>query len=217
VDEHELLLRHAERWAVEHDRPLDRDLVGLVVRLRADHDDLAANLWPGGSAEHLMLERWPAHGPAEPPDVDSLQASLDTYWRFLRATGRMAAASAEPALLRKEAKKAARRMPAACADTSRYGAAKSLLGFGDEIGLSLEDVADEDQLQPRLEEIIAAWNALPIDERRRRSGDAVGLGGFPGSDMAGGLDDAYVPNDPSVTAPYVRSSEFIRKVLELAA
>lgn len=220
MDEHELLLRHAERWAAEQDRPFDRDLVGLVVRLRADHDGLAANLWPGGSAEHLMLERWPAHGPVGPPDIDTLLASLDTYWRFLRATGRMAAASAEPALLRKEAKRAAKRMPAACADTSRYGAAKSLLGFGNEIGLALEDVADEDQFQARLQQITDAWNALPIDERRRRSGATVGIGGFPGSglpDESDGLDDSYVPNDPSVSAPYIRSSEFIRKVLDLAA
>lgn len=217
MGEHELLLRHAERWAAEHDRGFDRSLVELVLDLRSTHDGLAANLWPAGSCSDLMLQRWPSHGPVEAPDLDLLLDSLDTFWRFLRSTGRMAGASAEPAQLRKEARKAAKQMPEACADTSRYGVAKSMMGFGSEIGLSLDDVDSIDAANARLQQIVEAWNALPIEERRRRSGDEVTLPGlFGGQD--GDVDlDASKPNDPSVSAPFARSSPFVAKVLELAA
>ena len=217
MGEHELLLRHAERWAAEHDRGFDRSLVELVLDLRSTHDDRAANLWPAGSVADLMLHRWPSHGPVEAPDADLMVDSLDTFWRFLRSTGRMAGASAEPAQLRKEARKAAKQMPEACADASRYGVAKSLVGFGGEIGLSLDDVDGIDEANARMQQIVEAWNALPIEERRRRSGEDMGLPG-----LADGLDvdmdpDASKPNDPSVSAPFARSSPFVAKVLELAA
>ena len=136
MNDHELLLRHAERWASEKKRPLDTDLLVTALDLRATHDGLAANNWRAGSVRHLMLTRWPAHGPAGVPDVASLVDSLDTFWRFLRSTGRMAGASAEPKALLTEAKAAAKRMPEACADPSRHGTAKSLLAFGRDLGIT---------------------------------------------------------------------------------
>ncbi len=116
-----------------------------------------------------MLTRWPAHGPLDPPDVPTLLATLETFWRFLRNTGRMAGGSADPGDLAREAKSASRRMAAACADPANFGQSKQLFSFGREIGITLDDVADTYEANQRMEKIVEAWNALPAEERLRRS------------------------------------------------
>ena len=63
---------------------------------------MAARLGDG-----LMTVRWPGHGPLDPPDIDALVATLDTFWRFLRATGRMASGSADVKTLVREARRSA--------------------------------------------------------------------------------------------------------------
>lgn len=75
--------------------------------------------WPEGSAETLLLHRWPANGPIQEPDVGPLVESLETFWRFLRATGRMRSGSADPKTLVKEARRAAPKIPVVCADPER--------------------------------------------------------------------------------------------------
>ena len=232
MDENELLLRHADKWSAERNRTFDSELVSLALSLRDTHDGLAANQWPAGSANHLMLVRWPAHGPVEPPDVETLTGSLDTFWGFLRSTGRMARASAPPAELRREAKRAAPKMAAACADENRFGSAKQLLGYGKEIGIDLDDVPDIDEANRRLQQIVEAWNAQPVDERLARSQ------GWLGGDEAEADDDLYDPTllpdsplfefdqdgalllpealDLAASAAQARSSGIVRRMLALA-
>ena len=67
MDPHELLIRHAVAWADKRKQPLDPDLLGTVLQLRDVHDATAPQEWPTGSAEHLMLVRWPSHGPLRCP------------------------------------------------------------------------------------------------------------------------------------------------------
>lgn len=243
MDDNELLIRHAARWAGERSKALDADLLESALRLRSLHDGLAANRWPAKSVEHLMLVRWPSHGPQGCPDVPVLVTTLDTFWRFLRSTGRMAAASSEPGDLLREAKAAARKMPAACADPTNWSESKQLLDFGREIGISMDDLADIDEANARMQRIMDAWNALPQEERWRRSPSAGNAGSRMGralTDAAaswqqiGGLpagwqlpepprlddepdeDDHLYANDPKVSAPQVRRSPFVQKVLALA-
>ncbi|MGM0386444.1 MAG: hypothetical protein ACQERF_10770 [Actinomycetota bacterium] len=102
----ELLIRHAAKWAEKRSAPLDADLLETALELRSLHDGLTANRWPEGSVEHLMLERWPAHGPSGAPDVAALVATLESFWKFLSNTGRMARGSADPRILRAEARRA---------------------------------------------------------------------------------------------------------------
>lgn len=225
MDDNELLLRHAEKWAGERKRTFDRDLVETAIDLRATHDGLDANKWPADSARHLMLSRWPSHGPVGVPDVAALVDSLDSFWRFLRTTGRMGGGSAEPAALAKEAKQAAKKMAAACADERNHGAAKSMLSFGAEIGIGLDDVPDLETMNERLQQIQAAWNALPADERRRRS---PGLDQLPVArpdpllDWADDdpYDDLYPDlsgelNDPAVSAPHFVGSPYLASLCAL--
>lgn len=195
MDENELLLRHAAKWADQRQRPFDRELMELVLDLRATHDEASANVWPRGSAEHLMLSRWPLHGPLEPPEPDALVTSLDTFWGFLRSTGRMSGASAQPAELRKEAKRAAPKMAAACADPSRFGVAKQLLGFGSDIGIDLSDVSSMDEANARMQQIMDAWNAQPPEERMARSEQWPAVGPVLGDEP---LDDDELFDDEEV-------------------
>lgn len=241
MDEHELLLRHVERWACERNRVMDVELLDEVLRLRSVHDGLAANRWPPRSVTHLMLTRWPAHGPLDLPDIPTLLATLETFWRFLRNTGRMSGGSADPGDLAREAKSASRRMAAACADPANFGQSKQLFSFGREIGITLDEVADADEANQRMEKIVEAWNALPVEERLRRSPASGNAGSRMGSaitkaagqlqdhgELAAGWqlpesprlddpsdDEQMFPSDPAVSAPQLRAAGFIRQVLAL--
>lgn len=143
-----------------------------------------------------MLVRWPAHGPVEPPDVDDLVESLDTFWGFLRSTGRMSTASAQPAQLRREARRAAPKMAAACADQASFGTAKQILDFGSEIGINLDDVPDIDEANRRLQQIVEAWNAQPDEARLARSQHWPGSGRPSGRDLLEAAEESAVPGFP---------------------
>lgn len=168
MEGHELLVRHAAKWAEGKRRLLDVDLLTTALDLRSFQDERGDTYWPPGSVDHLLLARWPGHGPAGVPDVERLATSLDTYVHFLRATGRMASGSADPKTLAKEARRAAPRMAAACADTARHSPSKVLTGFAREVGLDLEEAASLEEMQGRLQQVMDAWNALPHDERTSR-------------------------------------------------
>lgn len=196
MDENELLIRHALAWAQKRKQSLNRDLLETTLSLRDFHDGQRPQEWPLGSVEHLMLVRWPSHGP-DAPDVDALVATLDSFWRFLRGTGRMASVSATPKDLTKEARRAASGMRAACADPSRHGASKSLLQFGQEIGVSLDDVESTEEMNERLQLIMNRWNALPDDERLARSpGVSAHQGSRPGQSITEFVGEMASADDP---------------------
>lgn len=103
------LLQHAEDWATARKRPFDRALVALALRARAKDADQTGECWRTGSAEHLMRQVERRH-PIDVTTVSAMVDGLDTFWRFLRATGRMRSGSAEPKELTREVRRAARRM-----------------------------------------------------------------------------------------------------------
>ncbi|KGN30743.1 hypothetical protein N802_05930 [Knoellia sinensis KCTC 19936] len=165
--DHDLLLTHAARWAESKKRPLDLALLETVLDLVTKYDERSAQAWPPGSARNLVLHRWPANGPTALPDRDALRDSLDTYWRFLRATGRMTSGSAAPADLVKELRRALPAMAEATGDRSNWSQGRVLQDFGSSIGIELDGVATMEEMQARLDRIMAAWNALPTEERIR--------------------------------------------------
>lgn len=244
MGDHDLLLRHAHRWAESKGQVLDEKILETVLDLRDHHDEQRPQAWPAGSVEHLMLVRWPSHGPSEVPEPQELVATLETFWRFLRSTGRMATGSADIKSLTKEARRAAPHMAEACADPARHGATKSILEYGESIGISLDGATTVEELQERLDQVVEAWNALPVDERRRRSpGPTAHQGSAPGQRATGiaqaltagapfdpsmfdqpswddGLDevdDEPMPRkDPGDVARSVQRSPFVQQVLRLA-
>lgn len=129
----EPLVVEATAWAAARGRELDGPLLASLLDLRLAHDGAGDAWWPAGSARHLMLVRLPQHGPADLPDADAVVSSLDAWWRWLRATGRMSAASAAPADLVAEARRARRGMeregarPAAVARRTAWAAHRERL------------------------------------------------------------------------------------------
>lgn len=192
--DYELLLRHTEGWARDKKRPLDRDLLETVIGLRSFHDVREAQEWPAGSVEHLMLVRWPSHGPAEEPDVPALIETLDTFWRFLRSTGRMRSGSAEPKELLKEAKRAGTGMREACADTNRHSSTKSLMRFAAESGMSLDGAGSVEELNERLQQVTEAFNDLPFEERARWLPDPGDRDSVPARQMTDLVNDVLGGN-----------------------
>lgn len=129
----EPLVVEATAWAAARGRQLDGPLLASLLDLRLAHDGAGDAWWPAGSARHLMLVRLPQHGPADLPDAEAVVSSLDAWWRWLRATGRMSAASAAPADLVAEARRARRGMeregarPAALARRTAWAAHRERL------------------------------------------------------------------------------------------
>ncbi|HEU0288200.1 MAG TPA: hypothetical protein VFR22_14225 [Nocardioidaceae bacterium] len=230
--EHELLMRHFAAWAEAKNRDVDLDFVGRLLDLRFAYDEEPATYWPAGSIEDLLLRLWPAKGEVTPPHADTVATSLDAYMRFLRSTGRMAAKSASPNDLRKEARRSAPRMAEVAADRSTWSAGKTLSEYGREIGVDLDNAPDVESLQAKLDEINDSWNALPIHERRRRMpspSDDPELTGAEQAMDAYGIDDPIealilgfryeLPDGtlPPVkgTAPLVRDSAYTQSLVAL--
>ena len=223
MDESNLLVRHAEAWAAQKGRSLDGDLLGDVVDLRLRYDDLAIGAWPAGSAERLLLVIWPAYG-HELPDPDRFRDTLDSFWGFLRATGRMTAGSASPAELRKEARRALPKMVAAYDDPARHSQGRVLGDFGRSIGIELDGAADIEELQERLHLVQSAWNALPQEERIRRMPDPSPKGWraqaanppWPDADEPDDDDAGIEPGDVRRSGELARTSGFVQGCLALA-
>ncbi|ROR54444.1 hypothetical protein EDD41_1651 [Luteococcus japonicus] len=113
-------------WAGRRGHQLDVDLLVQALDLRLLHDDLGDNHWPAGSVRQLMVERYPASGPVEPPAAEELLATLEVFWRFLRSDGRMNVRSASPAELVAEGRKARGRMAKACQEAAMVTARRAL-------------------------------------------------------------------------------------------
>lgn len=98
-----MLLRQAETWASGKGRPLDQDLLEPALEVWARHTEHDVRRWPTGSAGRFVES-------TDEPHVRLLVESLESFWRFLRSTGRMRSGSAEPAALTKEAWRAVRKV-----------------------------------------------------------------------------------------------------------
>ena len=219
----------AAAWAAERQFPFDTAMADEVLRLREIHDGLAPSLWPAGSVDHFVLRTCPAYASAL-PDPDTLGTTLSALWGFLRATGRMNSGSASPAELRKEARRALPHLQAAWEDPARHSQGRVLGDFGRSIGISLDGAETVEDLQARLEEVQAAWNNLPVEERRRLMPDPSPKGavadrwtrsinaGFemPEGDSPDDEDDGIVRGDPASSARQARASGFVQACLQLA-
>ena len=226
--EHSLLLTHLERWAAEHNRPVDLDLLEQLLDLRSTYDGVLATSWPSGSVTDLLLRLWPAKGQGPGPDPDTVAESFDTFVRFLRNTGRMAGGSADPKDLSREARRAAPKMAGASANRSQWSPGKVLGEHAQKLGLDLDGAQSLDDLDARMAVVNTSWNSLPIHERQRlmpNPGDQLRSGRLRAMDAYGTNDPvvALVTSmryewpkeplpDPSVSAPYARDSGLLRDV-----
>lgn len=152
MDENELLLRHTATWASAKGRTLDHDLLATALALWTGREGHFAQLWPIGSAETLLLQHWPSHEPIRGQDVEVLVATLETFWRFLRGTGRLRSDSAEPKALAKEARRAAPKMVMVSDDPRPSGPVtieEALTEWGEAL---VEDAEFDRELQEEIDE-----------------------------------------------------------------
>jgi hypothetical protein len=223
---HRLLLSHFTTWLGAKNRDVDVELLETLLDLRATYDDLDPTLWPAGSVQDLLLRLVPAKGPTEPLPSEDVVDALDAYFRFLRSTGRMSARSAAPADLAKEARRSAKKMAAAAQDRANWSPGKSMINYGESIGISLDNLASVDELQDRLDQIGAAWNELPIHERQRLDPPQGDLSGRSRAMTTYRTDDEIVAlitafrhelpqgdlPSPSEVAPIIRTAGLISQL-----
>lgn len=229
--EHSLLLTHLERWAAEHDRPVDLDVLEQLLDLRSTYDEVLPTSWPSGSVTDLLLRLWPAKGKGPGPDPDTVAESFHTFVRFLRNTGRMAGGSADPKDLSREARRAAPKMAEASANRSQWSPGKVLGEHAQKLGLDLDGAESLDDLSARMALVNTSWNSLPIHERQRlipnpgdqsRSGRRRAMDAYGTDDPVAALvmsmryemPKGALP-DPSAAAPYARDSGLMRDVRRL--
>jgi hypothetical protein len=227
---HRLLLGHFTTWLRAKNREVDVPLLESLLDLRATYDDLEPTLWPAGSVNDLLLRLVPAKGPAEPLPSDDVVDALDAYFKFLRSTGRMSARSATPTDLAKEARRSAKKMTAAARDRANWSPGKSVMNYGESIGISLNNLASVDELQDRLDQISAAWNELPIHERQRLdppegdlSGRSRAMAAYRTDDEIEALITSFryeMPQgdlpSPSEVAPIIREAGLFSRLEALA-
>ena len=161
------LITEATTWAAKKKRPLDPSLLTTVLEMRLHYGERSPGSWPAGSVQDLVLTRWAAHGPLDMPDPDILSETLETFWRFLRGTGRMTMASAEPAALVKELKRALPLMAEVNADRSNWSQGRILGDFGASLGIDLSEPTSLEGTQRKFDELVNRWNDLPFEERER--------------------------------------------------
>lgn len=78
----EALVGKVDAWGPKQ-RAVDGAVLGSVLRARGS--GAGVGVWPPGSVLELLLVRWPKI--QEPlPGRERLAATLETFWRFLRAT-----------------------------------------------------------------------------------------------------------------------------------
>lgn len=134
----------------------------------------------------------------------------------------MASASASPAELRKEGKRAAPKMAAAYDDPARHSQGRVLADFGRGIGVDLDGAHDMADLQERLDLVHAAWNALPMEERVRRMPDPSPKGA-KGINLTHDVNagQGWVESEPAtaeevaLAAQAARSAPFVQQCLAL--
>lgn len=209
-EENRLLLTHARRWTAHKGRALDVGLLGNVLDLRRATDDRPPGSWPIGSAEHLVRVSRPGSDPAETPAAEELQATLDSFWRFLRGTGRMSSESADPADLVRELRRALSYLPTS-AERDHRSPEGRLTEVGEGPGSEPSRSRSLQHLPERLERMVNAWNKLREQDRRQRlseSGFDVEI-----ADPAGPLSR---PVDPVASAGAARSAAFVQACLRLA-
>lgn len=168
-------------------------------------------------AAEYLLEWCPRKVSAPPDAIDDLIEGLSAYVEFMAATGRLvggvdraADVVAHLGDLRDEAF-------AAMGDTSRFGMAKSLfaaplVGIDGRPLADLSSLESGEQLQALLDERMAAFNALPFEQRKQITGGSVAP---PARRVR--LDFVHVPPAPADVEASANESRLLAMVDGLVA
>ncbi|WP_288798907.1 hypothetical protein [uncultured Arsenicicoccus sp.] len=117
--------------------------------------------------------------------MEDAGSTVECFVAFLRSTGRLAHGSGEAKKLARAARRGAAFLAEHGEDRRGWSPTKTLL---DHAGIDVDEVRDIEDLQSRLDDAMASFNALPEQERRT-------LMPMPGDE---GYDDDLTPDDPRI-------------------
>jgi hypothetical protein len=198
------ILSEFDAWAVRRRRPADVQLLAAVLTSRLEQLGRSPTLWEAGDVQ-LALACTVAKRPELLLQVAELEQTLESYFRFLRNTGRLASGSADPRTLRKEVRRGAR----AFAELLKVFAVAVEDEEDDEDDLDLDLLHPEDPQHERLwllRELgvrrgdlrLRWWAPLPPIERAAAQGMATAylrrvtwIGELVAPSME--LEDVYLP------------------------
>ncbi len=162
----------------------------LLLEWKWSYVDGDYGWWVRGHIDELLLEHLPRKLSASPDEVEPLPESLAAFFTFLEEEGLLDPRGDSAEALGARARAQKRAFLDAMADPANFGMAKRLFTAG---GIGL----DEPPTQEALDEAMAAFNALPFEERGR-------ILGLDGLDAAGGLGGGGPLPPPEAIALPVR-------------
>lgn len=165
-DEIDELVAGAVEWAEQNGSGLDPGWLADLLQIYSFRID-APDSWQRGSVTELITRFLPAYGRGAAPERQTLQSTLGTYWRFLKATGRLAPGSAQPSRLGTELTQATPKLHERWNDRRFWAQSRVLEDFGESFGIDFSSAHTEEELQGRIDVVNQAWNSLPQEERWR--------------------------------------------------
>ena len=109
-------------WAAKRARVADPTVLAAVLAARPAGRRRDPSVWGPGEVQEALLAAVAADPCLFLTDADVLRESLDSFFRFLRNTGRLHSSSADVAVLRKEAARAVRELEQTFGDVRRLWA-----------------------------------------------------------------------------------------------
>lgn len=157
----ELLARLRDRLPLARpDAPVDEVLhhVETILDYKHRYSDDRLGSWSVAEVSEYLLEWCPRKLSGRGDEWATMPAALDLLVETLALEDLLATPGSTLAAVRREIERCDRRFVAAMDDPSRWGMAKSIVG-------SVTDGFADDDLDPA--ELMAAFNSLPEEERRR--------------------------------------------------
>lgn len=102
------ILSEFDAWAAKRGQLVDTTLLGAMLAAHTQQQRRPPTVWIAGDVKLAAAQTLAAHPDVLVPGVEALEATLDSFFRFLRNTGRLAGKSADVATLRKEVRREAR-------------------------------------------------------------------------------------------------------------
>ncbi len=205
--EHRRLVATFRTWFAAADglrAGADPDTAVHLVEAHDDHLERPAYEWRRGDVRRLLLDILPARLPADEDEIAEIGPSLAAWLRFLDEHRRLEPAGALGEL-HAELAAAEEELPAAMADRTRWGPAKTMVTAMLTEGVDVEDPA-------AMQAWVDAHNAKPLAERRA----ALPL---PGDDLEPDILPLRMapPADPATLVAAAEAAPLVTRIRRLVA
>ncbi|MGH9135190.1 MAG: hypothetical protein ACRDZZ_14725 [Ilumatobacteraceae bacterium] len=202
----DLLIEEFEAWLEANRAPADADLAGdagVFLDWRWSYSSGELDRYDDADVAEFLLEWCPRKVSAPPEAATGLCRSVAAFLEFMSATGRLEGGPARAARLMTLAADLAPEVYEAMGDSTKFGMAKSMFA-----GMDLDRLPESiDDLQAVLDQRMAEFNALPFEERRRRTDPFF----TPPEPKVFELPFVHVPPDPADVARSAEAAPIVAK------